>query len=967
MKANRDLLQSLAKIVRSLSIYLAIPLLLAYAMPVMALTPATSNGITGPSNAEFRAGLWWDPALSGSGWEINQSGDAVFGIWYTYDEEGEPVWYTTSGPLSEGHYAGDLLTFSWDYDNQTVNPPAIAGHVSIDFLNPQLAEISWRLGDQQSQHTLRPFIFSAQPALADYSGSWFDPQESGYGLTIQTQGQLTYAVLYYYDNAGKPTWSAGINSEDTQNIPMQRFKGSCPWCEYAPPGHSPAGELLPGFQSETRLGLQMNLPEAAPFWSKSQAQHVMISNPPSGRVHPAAMAAIASDDALAYYFRTGFMTGYEHHYSMLCPPPIVSPAPPAEELDSGDVLSTTNVQVEGVDEADVVKATNRHLYSLDFSNHDIPLSEDAAASLQSITRYRISADGDIPFGDGNFPVSLPRPKGSNSFIQSQGLYHYEPLAESEPAKLIYLASRLEGGCFEASKASTAIHVFDAETTTDFAAETQLEIDGELIASRKIGDRLFVATSFKPDIYALAAMALGPAAAEGFSPTPGNIEALFDLLGAEQLFPAISYTDGSRQRLVATEDVMMPPLPLYNIEPVLTTLSMFDLNDLSLPPVSISVMGRTDGMYATPQSVYFASSHTGYGINELGEIIRTGFSDTDIHKIAIADNTLAYRGSGTVEGSLGFDRERLAFRMSEYQGHLRVVSSHTWGERWGDLGDHRLTILRESENDKLLMETVSVLPNSMRPEPIGKPGESIHGVRFQRQRGYVVTFVRVDPLYALDLSDPADPRILGELEIEGFSDYLHPIGDNLLVGIGMQAETEEGTGNTWLQGVQLGLFDVSEPTAPVLLNLREIGHRGTTTSVLDTHRAFTFVPGDPTTGEPMRFIIPISEHGPENGIPDPEPSRWYPWKSTGIVMFEVDEEAGGFSTMTQAGRANLASIETVEPEFADFYKYPQKEYSRSVIFGEQVFHYFRGGLFMTQWAGSEFIPADNCPLCTPPAK
>ena len=141
MKANRDLLHSLAKIVRCLSICVAIPLLLAYALPVMALTPATSNGITGPSNAVFRAGLWWDPALSGSGWEINQSGDAVFGIWYTYDEGGDPVWYTTSGPLSEGHYAGDLLVFSWDYDSQTVNPPAIAGHVSIDFLNPQLAEI----------------------------------------------------------------------------------------------------------------------------------------------------------------------------------------------------------------------------------------------------------------------------------------------------------------------------------------------------------------------------------------------------------------------------------------------------------------------------------------------------------------------------------------------------------------------------------------------------------------------------------------------------------------------------------------------------------------------------------------------------------------------------------------------------------------------------------------------------------
>jgi hypothetical protein len=957
---------SLSKAACSVRILLVIVLLLASATSHVLHASTTSNGITGPANAAFRAGLWWDPAKSGTGWEINQSGDTVFGIWYTYNGDGDPVWYTTHGLLSDGHYQGDLLSYSWDYNNQKVNAHTVAGSVSFDFLNPQLAGIQWRLGEQQGQYTLRPFLFSADPALSDHSGSWFDPQDSGYGMTIQSQGDLTYAVLYYFDKSGNPKWSAGNNAQDSQSLSMLSFKGSCPWCEYAPPEHTPVGELVPEFHSETTLSLEMILPDAAPLWTKSQAQHVMISNPPSGRPHPAAMARISSEDALAYYFKTGYLKGNGHDYSYICPQPIVSPAPPSVIHTSSVAPSSTNVQVEGVDEADVVKATREYLYSLDLPLNKIAFSRDDSVVMQSVTRYRISDDGDIPVGDGSYPISLPRNPEAYNVVSSQGLYHYEPESDSEPAssKLIYLASQVQGGCTVAANASISIRAFDAGADDDFVVDTQLEIDGELIASRQIGDRLFVATTFKPDLLALAKMALDPKVASEFKSTPANIEALFDLLEPDQLFPAISYPDGSHQRLVATENVMMPLLPPYGVEPVITTLSMFDINDLSLPPVSIAVMGRTNGMYATSENVYFASSHTGYDINEIGEIVKTGFSDTDIHKIAILRDSFEYRGSGTVEGSLGNDPERLAFRMSEYQDHLRVVSSEGWQTRWGIFGDHRLTILKESEGNKLLLGTVSVLPNDRRPEPIGKPGETIHGVRFRGERGYVVTFVRVDPLYSLDLSEPTDPRILGELQIEGFSDYLHPVGDNLLIGIGMQAETSPADGNTWIQGVQVGLFDVSAPAAPVLLNLQEIGYRGTTTPVLDTHRAFTSVPGDPATGKPMRFIIPISEHAPPDGIENPEPSHWYPWKTTGILMFEVDESKAGISAFEMAGRADLASTATIEPDDAAFYRNLHEDYSRSVIYGDQVFHYFRGGLFMTNWPGGGFTPADNCPLCVP---
>ena len=951
---------------------------LAIAMSMLAITAptvmaaGTSNGITGPANAEFRPGMWWDRDLSGSGWEINRAGDIVFGIWYTYDANGKPTWYTTSGSLLDGRFEHDLLSFTWDYDKNHVNKPTIAGKVRIDFLHPQLAEISWQLGENQDRHTVRPFIFATSPTLSDYSGSFYDPGESGYGISIQTQADMTYAVIYYYDEKGEPIWSAGVGREGSKTLPMLDFNGACPWCEYTSPKNSPAGEVVLNFLSESAMSVDMTFPEAVPFWTKTQAQHRMLSGLPSGRPHPAALATIASKEALSHYYKAGFLAGNgSYDNSWFCPPPypypIVSPAPPQAPPPSSEAISATNVQVQGVDEADVIKATTEVIYSLDYPLGDIPFSDETSTYEQSVTRYRISANGEAPFSDGNFPISVSGVLESSdrAYLQSQGLYHYTA-DNAEAQKLVYLASQHEGGCLQPSAITTFIYAFDTGTDTDLIADNQLQIDGELIASRTIGNHLFVAVTHKPNLFTLAVEAFGVEAAQAMTSGQDDIEALFNAIEPELLFPAITYSDGSQRQLVAPENILMPPLPLSFIEPVLSTLIMFDLNDLKAEPESVAIMGRIDGMYASHNSVYFASSRNEYVLDETGSVTRSGFRNTDIHKLAITEDKLEYRGSGSVEGYLDHDRERLAFRMSEYQDQLRVVSSSiSWRERWGDLGRHRLTILGEAGGDKLLLEAISVLPNARRPENIGKPGEDIHAVRFQGKRAYVVTFEQIDPLYMLDLSQAEDPRVLGELEINGFSDYLHPIGDDLLIGIGMQVvPSGSESGGFWLQGVQVGLFDVSSPTAPVLLDLEEIGYRGTSTSVLNTHRALTSLPGDSASGKPMRFIIPVIEHKPANGIIIPDPSYYYPWNSTGIRMFEVSEKTDGLSTLKLVGSADVSNKDITEQDFVQFYEYGNEYYSRSVIYADQVFHYFRGGLFTTGWSGTDLMPADNCPLCKP---
>jgi len=120
-----------------------------------------------------------------------------------------------------------------------------------------------------------------------------------------------------------------------------------------------------------------------------------------------------------------------------------------------------------------------------------------------------------------------------------------------------------------------------------------------------------------------------------------------------------------------------------------------------------------------------------------------------------------------------------------------------------------------------------------------PGERIHSARFMGEKGYLVTFEIIDPLFVIDLQDPENPEVLGELKITGYSDYLHPYDENHLIGIGKETvEAEEGD-FSWFQGVKISLFDVSDVSNPQEIDKHEIGHRGTESPVLWDHKAFLF--------------------------------------------------------------------------------------------------------------------------------
>ena len=230
----------------------------------------------------------------------------------------------------------------------------------------------------------------------------------------------------------------------------------------------------------------------------------------------------------------------------------------------------------------------------------------------------------------------------------------------------------------------------------------------------------------------------------------------------------------------------------------------------------------------------------------------------VHKFSLASAEQAvYVASGEVRG-----RVRSQWSLSEHEGDLRIATTDQ--QSWDSATTESfVSVLRQSGEDLLQIGQVGNL---------GK-GEEIRGVRFIGTAGYVVTFRQTDPLYAIDLSDPTKPVTIGELKIPGYSAYLHPISDGLLLGVGF-----DGDDVGQLLGLQLSLFDVSNLAAPQRIQQAPLGEAfGWSEAVFD-HHAFLY------WGKSKLAVLPIESYGwdevnmVETGF-------------SGALGYSIDAEAG----------------------------------------------------------------------------
>ncbi len=264
------------------------------------------------------------------------------------------------------------------------------------------------------------------------------------------------------------------------------------------------------------------------------------------------------------------------------------------------------------------------------------------------------------------------------------------------------------------------------------------------------------------------------------PPADRLPASRDAVGAapvEAWLPRYDLTVGGvrREGHVACDRVRTPP---RHTGSSLVTLLTFDLARPVLDDGDpTTVVADGDTVYATPTSLYLT-----HGDGE----------DTQILRFDTSGPGTPYRAGGEVPGRL-----LNQYALSEWNGHLRVAT--TLGS--GDRSSSSLHVLRVDQGNLTEVGAVHGLGRT----------EQIHAVRFVEDRGYVVTFRRTDPLYAVDLRDPRRPRVTGELKIPGYSAHLQPVGPGRLIGIGQDA-TSDGR----VTGSQVSLFDVGDPARPARL-------------------------------------------------------------------------------------------------------------------------------------------------------
>jgi hypothetical protein len=253
-----------------------------------------------------------------------------------------------------------------------------------------------------------------------------------------------------------------------------------------------------------------------------------------------------------------------------------------------------------------------------------------------------------------------------------------------------------------------------------------------------------------------------------------------------------------------------------------SLNAFDLTKLESQ--TRTILASSPGyVYSSPTALYMAVDRTYENDYSSGSYYSYSYyqpTDSFVHKFTLSGIDTSYDGSVTLPGHI-----LNQFAMDENNGVLRVASTKGWVPD-PSVTSSLTTFSEQSGTFAQLGQIGGIAPQ-----------EDIRSVRFDGDRGFVVTFKKTDPLFIFDLSDPAQPTKLGELQIPGFSTYMQRLDANHLLAIGFTADDQGSF--AYFNGIQIQIFDVTDLANPVLAWKTVIGTRGSNSEALTNHLAFNY--------------------------------------------------------------------------------------------------------------------------------
>ena len=555
----------------------------------------------------------------------------------------------------------------------------------------------------------------------------------------------------------------------------------------------------------------------------------------------------------------------------------------------------TYTQEARVDEFDAVRYDGSHLYVAPRRYYNCCfIAADATATSSAPQRSIRILETDPANGSANLTSTIPLEDG----VSVQGMYVADKRMFALTGTSIY-------GHFGGMWSDVSIwapeklgyRIYDLSDPTSPRLEIDATIDGVFVESRRIGDTVYIVSRYAPWIDGLDYAVTTPA-------QQANNQALLAGVSLDDLLPKIS-VNGVTRTLVAPDRCYIASSATAAGYPVITSITAVPIDN---PTAFSTTCYNQDayGAYVSENAIYFTQFQPSATNNQY---------NTRIHKFALLNTSVHYRGSADIDGQV-WRGGQADFRMSEYAGDLRILASQfDWSNE--DRVDHKLYILRESTTNPEL-DIVSELPSENRPEEIGKPNEALYGVRFLDDRAYAVTFEQIDPLYVIDLLNPRDPFIAGELTITGFSDFLHPVNDDLLLGL--------GTGGNG--GVKLELFDVSNIAQPLSRGSASLGGRGSHSEARYDRHAFTY---QFDVNGIDRFTIPAEVYAIDGS---------YQFMESGLFLFEIRDK-------DRPALASLNPVGSIVPP-RDGIAIPYASRSRAFIHDDTVYYIRDEAVWAALW-------------------
>lgn len=485
----------------------------------------------------------------------------------------------------------------------------------------------------------------------------------------------------------------------------------------------------------------------------------------------------------------------------------------SQEANSGSDFSSTNVQVDGIDEDDIVKTDGKYLYIASDSHIFIVSAKKEKMELVSTIDFQ-EKQNERAADTRKYRAASDSESYENSWIQSLfldgdrlivlgGRSIHETPAGTENGKFalpdVDAAFGVCGVYPGYDKSFTFVNIYDIQNRETPELLQEFSVSGSFRTARKADGLIYLVSN-------------------------ESIFGIMDLAKAkeDEILPLYSDTNRAekdKQTVRLGERTFRPEDPtdvyLCPIEDraAFTTLSILDVSGKKEARVQ-SYLGPIDTFYMNDESAFLTSEEYRYD-----EKSGHGESHTNIIALDVKKGDVRYRSEGRVPGSL-----LNQFSMDEYDGYFRIATT-------------------EQENGS----NIFVLDKNLRT--VGSirniaEGENIYGVRFTGSRGYIVTFETMDPFFTVDLSDPENPFIAGELKLPGYSNYLHPIDENTVLGIGRQTKellTRDENGEEEVVGyreggIKLSLFDIRDFSDPKELDHYVLGSERLWSDALFDHKA-----------------------------------------------------------------------------------------------------------------------------------